>query len=44
MPLESIYSENIKTNDTEYRSEDNAGSEAESDLNPFEAAPDLQIK
>ena len=40
MPLESIYSENVKTMDTECRSEDGAGSDEEAvdPGNPFEVA------
>lgn len=40
MPLESIFSENIKTMDTEFRSEDGAGSDEEpvDGANPFEMA------
>lgn len=37
MPLESLYSENVKTMDTELRSEDGAGSDEEpvDSSNPF---------
>jgi hypothetical protein len=40
MPLESIYSENVKTMDTEFRSEDGAGSDEDpvDSGNPFEIA------
>ena len=41
MPLESIYSENVKTMDTDFRSEDGAGSDEEGAVdagNPFEIA------